>query len=100
MKRVLIIQNAHIPGETPEQPEMVCHGSVLDLDDSIAGLLVVAGKARYQDKDVKLKNTSKDVMAEIDAQAKKANQPPEVALAAMVAAAVKEALAAKPAATA
>jgi hypothetical protein len=98
MKRVSIINNAHIPGDTPEQPEMVCVGSVLDLDDDIAGQLVVAGKARYETKDAKLKNTAREVMAECDARAKTASLPPEAAMAAMVAAAIKDALTAKPAA--
>lgn len=95
MKRVTITADAHVPGDTPEQPNVVFAGSTLDLDDTVAGLLVVSGKARY-DKEGKVKDTTKARLAEIDAQAAKAAQPPEAQMAALVAAAVQAALASKP----
>jgi hypothetical protein len=86
MKRVTITADAHVPGDTPEQPTVVFAGSTLDLDDTVAGLLVVSGKARY-DKEGKVKDNSKARLAEpLDAQ-----------MAALVAAAVQAALASKPA---
>ena len=92
MKRVTILQHAHIPGDTPEQPETVYAGSVLDLDDEVAGMLVVSGKAKYEGKDVKLRNTASATLTAIDEAAAKAALPPEAATAAMIAAAVKAAL--------
>lgn len=99
MKRVTLIADAHVPGETPDQTATVFAGSTLDLDDTTAGLLVVSGKARY-DKEGKLKDTSKARLAEIDAQAAKAAQSPESTLATLIGAAVQAAMAVnKPAAT-
>lgn len=98
MKRVFILQHAHIPGDTPEQPDTVYAGSVLDLDDEVAGLLVVSGKARYETKDVKLKNTANATNLAADEAAAKAALPPEAAMAGMIAAAVRAALQPAPAA--
>lgn len=92
MKRITILQHAHIPGDTPEQPEMVYAGSVLDLDDEVAGLLVVSGKARYETKDVKLRNTAAATNAALDEAAAKAALPPEAAMASLIGAAVRAAL--------
>lgn len=92
MKRVSILAHAFIPGDTPEQPVTVYAGSVIDLDDSIAGQLVVAGKAAYVSKDVKLKETSAQHLAAADERAKTASVDPNVQLAALVAAAVQSAM--------
>lgn len=90
MKRITILADAHIPGENPDQPETLYAGSTVDLDDSIAGQVVAAGRAKY-DKDAKLKDTSKARLAEIDARASAAVSP-QAELAAFVAAAVAQAL--------
>lgn len=90
MKRITIIADCHTPGDKPEQPETLYAGSTLDLDDNVAGLLIAAGRAR-PDKDGKLKNTARDRLADIDARAA-AVQSPHVELAALVAAAVAQAL--------
>lgn len=102
-KRITIITDTFIPGESPEaEQQPVFEGSTIDADDDTAGLLVAGGKARY-DKDARLKSTAKDRMAEIDARVAKAAADPAAAQAAIVAAAVAQALAAagfKPAAPA
>lgn len=72
--------------ETTRQPAVAYPGSTLDLDDNTAGLLVVAGKAKY-DKDAKLKDTTKAYEAELEARAK-AVATPEANMAQLVANAV------------
>lgn len=99
-KRVTITADTFVPGETPEAAmSPLFEGSTVDLDDNTAGLLVAAGKARY-DKDGKLRDVSKARMAEVDEQAARAAVDPQQALAAAVAAAVAQAMQAqaKPAA--
>lgn len=94
-----------VTDETSNQPAVAYPGSVLDLDDNTAGLLVVAGKARYA-KDADLKDTTKAHEAAITARAKAAATP-EATMAQLVAQAVATTIAslglvpkAEPAATA
>jgi hypothetical protein len=96
-KRITITTDTFVPGESPEhEQEPVFAGTTLDTDDNTAGLLVAAGKAKY-DKDAKLKSTAKDRMADIDARATAAAVDPAQAVAAAVAVAVAKAMAAQPA---
>lgn len=93
-KRVTILALALLGTVTDEstgQPAVAYPGSTLDLDDNTAGLLVVAGKARY-DKDAKLKDTTKAHEAELEARAK-AVTTPEATMAQLVAQAVASTIA-------
>jgi hypothetical protein len=93
-KRVTILALALLGraiDETSNQPAVAYPGSTLDLDDTTAGLLVVAGKARY-DKDAKLKDTTKAHEAELEARAK-AVATPESSMAQLVASAVASTIA-------
>src|SRR5262245_45294560 len=94
MKRITITADTFVPGDKPEDAQTpVFTGSTLDADDNTAGLLVAAGKAKY-DPDAKPKSTAKERMADIDARAAQGSVDPQQALAATVAAAVASALAA------
>lgn len=50
MKRVRIIDNCFIPGEAEGEMKPVFTGSVMDLDDNVAGQIVAAGRAVYDKK--------------------------------------------------
>jgi hypothetical protein len=94
MKRILITATALLAGATEAnkgQPQVAHVGSVIDVDDNTAGLLVVSGKARYAADDAKLKDTTKEAEAAADAKAKAAASPDQ-ALASMIAAAVAAAV--------
>lgn len=104
-KRITILATCLLAGaadDTKGQPAIGYPGSTIDVDDNTAGLLVVAGKAKY-DKDAKLKDTAKAHEAELEDRAKSVVTP-EAAMAAAVAQGVATALAAmgiaKPAAAA
>lgn len=79
MKRVTFIADAFIPGDTPDVMRPVFTGTTVDLDDEVAGLCVVGGKAKY-DKEAKLKSTADARMKAIDeAAANSAKTPAELA---------------------
>lgn len=87
MKRVEIISDCLIPGGGT-----LFTGTVTDIDDDVAGQLVAAQRARLVDEGTKLKDTSKQALAEADARAEAATKP-EAAQAALVAQLVQEQLA-------
>lgn len=87
MQRIEIISDCLIPGG-----RTLFTGSVIDIDDDVAGQLVAAQRARLVDEDTKLKDTSKAALAEADARAE-ASTKPEAAQAALVAQLVQEQLA-------
>lgn len=95
MKRVEILSSALIPGDAGEMK--VAHvGSILDLDDDVAGLLIAGSRAVLAPEGAKLRDTAKAIEAEADRKAA-AQASPEAAMAALIAAAVQAALTAAPA---
>lgn len=96
MKKVEILSNCLIPAEGEGQMKTAYTGSVLELDDTVAGNLVAAQRAKYADKAAKLIDTTRQHEAEADERAASAATPDRM-FAAAVAAAVQTALA-KPAA--
>lgn len=97
-KVVKIISCALIPAAVAGEMKSVHPGSVLKLDDEVAGALVAGQRAIYVDEDTKLVDTSKASEAEADKRTA-ATAVPEAAMAAAVAVAVKEALSAQSAPT-
>lgn len=92
MKRVTITADCMIPGNNPEAASRpLFAGSTLDLDDNIAGLLVVSGKARH-DADGKVKDVTKDRMSAIDQRAEEAAKPAAAVATETLAAAIAQAL--------
>lgn len=100
MKRITLLAVALIAASSDahqDQPLIGYPGSTLDVDDTTAGLLVVAGKAKY-DKDAKAKDTTKEHERAADDRVKAANAPDTRmadAIAGAVTAAVTAALAAQ-----
>jgi hypothetical protein len=71
MKRVIILSTCFIPqGEAA--PLHLFEGSVLDLDDNDAGLLIAAARAKLAEEGAKLKDTSKDHLKALDTAAQAA----------------------------
>lgn len=71
MKRVLILSNCFIP-QGDEAPLHLFEGSVLDLDDDDAGLLIAAARAKVVDEGTKLRDTSKEHLKALDSAAQAA----------------------------
>lgn len=95
MKRIEIVSSALIPGDAGEM--RVAHvGSILDLDDDVAGLLIAGSRAVLAPEGAKVRDTGKAIEAEADRKAA-AQASPEAAMAALIAAAVQAALASAPA---
>jgi hypothetical protein len=69
MKRVEIISTCLIAGETLFQ------GSVVELDDDKAVALITAQRGKIVDDKTKLRDTSKEHLAEADQRAQEAVQP-------------------------
>jgi hypothetical protein len=90
-KTVKVISAALIPGSIAGEMKSVHPGSVLKLDDEVAGALVAGQRAIYVDDDTKTVDTTKTAEAEADKRTA-AVASPEAAMAAAVAVAVKEAL--------
>jgi len=93
-KVVKILSCALIPSAVVGEMKSVHPGSVLKLDDEVAGALVAGQRAIYVDEDTKLVDTSKAAEAEADKRTA-ATAVPEAAIAAAVALAVKDALSAQ-----
>lgn len=93
VKKVKIVSQAFVPSEVEGEMRTVYPGSVLSVDDSVAGALVAAQRAAYVDESTKIVDTTKAHEAEADRRAA-AVTTPEAALASAVAIAVQAALAA------
>ncbi len=89
MKRVEITSHTNIPGT--DGPITLYKGSVLDLDDNVAGQIIAAGRAKEVSEDTKTKSTEKAYLSEADRVAADAASPGD-ALAALVEKRVTEAL--------
>lgn len=90
-KTIKVISAALIPGAIAGEMKSVHPGSVLKLDDEVAGALVAGQRAIYVDDDTKQVDTTKAAEAEADKRTA-ATAAPEASMAAAVAVAVKEAL--------
>lgn len=93
MKKIEILSSALIPSDIEGQMRIAHVGSVLEVDDDVAGALVAGSRGRLVDKATKLVDTTKVIEGEADKRAAQ-QAAPEAAMAAMIAAAVKAALAA------
>lgn len=93
VKKVKILSETFVPSDVEGQMRTVYPGSVLSLDDGVAGALVAAQRAAYAPDDAKTVDTTKAHEAEADRRAAAATSP-EASLAAAVAVAVQAAMAA------
>lgn len=94
MKRIEILSHTFVRKDKEQPPEPVFVGSVIEVDDEIAGETVVSGRAKYVDGKTKLRDTSGEYHALADEAAAKAQAPAGAELATMVANAVAQAIAA------
>ena len=94
MKKVEILSASLVPGDKEGEMKTAHPGSVLQLDDAVAGALVAGQRARYAPPDAKLVDTTKRHEDAADKRAATAAAP-EAAMAALIAAAVQAALAAQ-----
>lgn len=93
MKTIEILSHTHVPSGAEDGATRTLYtGSVVELDDALAGQVVAAGRGMYADKGAKLVDTTKRHEADADKRAV-AQASPEAGMAAIVAAAVKAAMA-------
>lgn len=92
MKRVEILSNAMVPSGKEGQPKIAFRGSVIEVDDEVAGELVASTRGVIVKDNVKLADTTKEHEA-LAAEASEKAKSPEAHMIGLVAAAMAQALA-------